>query len=128
MKGTGEDAQWRMYIAEWLKGGVINGPEIVRRFSELVLENFWGEEELALQRPLTIEDQGDTWFVQGSRNRDRSQEGTGAFHVTIKKRDAQVLDLGIPHIMKLSPEEEGALKATLRSAGYLPPGNEPNET
>jgi hypothetical protein len=121
MNATREDAQWRMYIAEWLKGGVIDSPEVARRFGELVLENFWGEEELALQRPLTVEDQGDTWFVQGSRNRDRSQEGTGAFHATIKKRDAQVLDLGIPRIMKLSPEEEAALKTSLRSTGYLPP-------
>jgi len=121
MKGTEMDAQWRMYIAEWLKGGVINNPDVARRFGELVLENFWGEQELALQRPLTVEDQGDTWFVQGSRNRDRSQDGTGAFHMTIKKRDAQVLDLGIPSIMKLSPEESAALKATLHSSGYLPP-------
>ncbi|HEV2551476.1 MAG TPA: NTF2 fold immunity protein [Stellaceae bacterium] len=110
-----------MEVLAWFKGGVVGTAGIALRLGELYLEATQNTEELALQRPLTVEDQGDTWLVRGSRNRDLSQEGTGPFHMTVKKRDGQVLDIGIPNIIKFSPEEEEAFKATLRSTGYLPP-------
>ena len=125
--GIGPDPKWRMDVLEWLKGGVVAKAEIAIRLGELFLEATQSIQELALQRPLTAEDQGDAWLVRGSRNRDLSQEGTGPFHMTVKKRDGQILDIGIPSITKLTPKEQAELKAVLRSTGYLPPEDEPSD-
>lgn len=117
----GPDAKWRMDVTEWFKGGVIVNAEIARKFAELVLEYTQDKEELELQTPLTVEDQGDAWLIQGSRNRDKSQEGPGPFHMTVKKRDAQLVDVGIPWVVKLAPEDQEYLRSVLRGTGYLPP-------
>lgn len=114
------DPKFLIDFFEWFKGGIVATPEIARRLGELFLEATQTVAELERQRPLTVEDQGDTWLVRGSRNL-ALEEGPGPFHMTVKKRDGQVLDIGIPNVMKLTPEEEEALKATLRSTGYLPP-------
>ena len=114
------DPKFLIDFLEWFKGGIVATPEIARRLGELFLEATQTVEELERQRPLTVQDQGDTWLVRGSRNLTL-EEGPGPFHMTVKKRDGQVLDIGIPDVMKLTPEEEEALKATLRSTGYLPP-------
>ena len=100
---------------EWRKGGVINNAEIARKFAEVVLEHTQSKEELERQVPLTVEDRGDNWFIPGSWNRDKSVEGGGAFEMPVRKRDAQVLDVGIPIVMKLSPGTEQTLRAAMRT-------------
>lgn len=116
----GPDAKWRIDVTEWFRGGVIPTTEAARKFAELVLECTQDQEELKLQLPLTVEDQGETWLIQGSRNRDKSQEGPGPFHLTVKKRDAQVIDVGIPWVIKLAAEDEEKLRSVLRGTGVLP--------
>lgn len=92
-------AKLHIDVTELLKGGVLGDADVAKRFAELVLEFTQGGEELERQRPLTVEDRGDTWFVLGNWNRDQTQQGFGPFQMTVKKRDAQVLDLGIPMVL-----------------------------
>lgn len=72
-----DDAKWHLSVTEWLKGGVINSAEMACKFAGLVREHMQSPEMLEQQRPLMAEDRGDTWFVQGSWNRNKSQEGPG---------------------------------------------------
>ncbi len=110
MANDKDDADWHLIATEWLKGGVIGDPEIARKFAELVLEHTQSKEALAQQSPLTVEDRGDTWFIQGSWNRDRTKEGSGPFEMIVRKKDAQVLDLGITAVVKMP----GDVKQQLR--------------
>lgn len=93
------DAEWHLAATEWLKGGVIGNAEVARRFAELVLEFTQGPEMLQQQSPLTVEDRGDTWFIQGSWNRNKTEPGSGPFEMIVRKKDAQVLDLGITAVL-----------------------------
>jgi hypothetical protein len=50
--------------------------------------------------PLTVSDEGSTWLIQGSFNRDHANEGPGPFKLEVQKRDAKVLDMGFEWILK----------------------------
>jgi len=96
---SNDAAKWHIDVTVFLKGGVLGSADVARSFAELVLEFTQSPDELKRQRPLTVEDRGETWFILGSWNRDKTQEGFGPFQMTVKKRDAQVLDLGMPMVL-----------------------------
>jgi hypothetical protein len=100
-------AKWHVDITEFMKGGVLGSADVARRFAELILEYTQDAEMLEQQRPLTVEDRGDTWFILGSWNRDKVQPGFGPFQMTVKKRDAQVLDLGMPVVLPALSQRKG---------------------
>ena len=105
---TGEDAaKWHVDVTEFMRGGVLGNADIARRFAELVLEYTQDPGMLEQQKPLLVEDRGETWYILGSWNRDRKTPGFGPFQMTVKKRDAQVLDLGLPVALPL-PGQDGA--------------------
>jgi len=82
-------------IVKMARGGVIYDAPLAIRLGELLLEMHYGRSELDRQRPLTAEDKGDYWRVEGSWNRDRKIEGSGAFYLSVRKSDGFVTDLGI---------------------------------
>lgn len=99
--------KWHLDATALVKGGVIGNVDVACRFAELVLEYTQGIEALEEQKPLVVEDRGDTWFILGSWNRDHALPGFGPFQMVVKKRDAQVLDLGMPMVFP-SPAPEPA--------------------
>jgi hypothetical protein len=110
------EATWHVDAISWLKGGIIGSAEMALRFAELVLEHTQGTDELVKQRPLTVTDQGDTWRIDG-----RFQPAGGELELTpgswrmiVKKNDAQIIDLGIPVTLKLSPEVQRRIDAAKR--------------
>lgn len=85
------------------RGGIIHDPATALRIGEILLREHYDEEELLRQRPLQVFDEGDQWRIEGSWNRDRLQEGWGAFHLVLWKYDGRVIDLNVPMILH-SPE------------------------
>jgi hypothetical protein len=100
-------AKWHVDVTELMRGGVLGSADVAQRFAELVLEYTQDAEMLEQQKPLVVEDCGETWFVLGSWNRDGKQPGFGAFRMTVKKRDAQVLDLGLPAVLPSPGQASG---------------------
>ena len=99
-------AKWHLDATELLKGGVLGSADVARRFAELVLEYTQDREMLERQQPLTVEDRGDTWLIRGSHKPQSGQPGFGPFKMTVRKRDAQVLDLGMPIVLPVSAPSE----------------------
>jgi len=77
-------ARWHVDVTEFMRGGVLGTADIARRFAELVLEYTQDPAMLQQQKPLEVEDRGDTWFILGSWNRDAKMPGFGAFRMTVK--------------------------------------------
>ena len=86
-----------------LRGGVVNNPKIAKEIAALIIENTYGQDELARQTPLIVHDDQDRWIIEGSYNKEKKQEGDGPVVVIMKKRDAQIVDLHLATIVKLAP-------------------------
>lgn len=117
MPGYGdEEAKWHVDAISWLKGGIIGVPEVALKFAEIVLEYTQGKEELEQQKPLIIKDQGDTWRIEGSwRPNAREMElAHGPWRMVCKKHDAQIIDIGTPAAVRLSPEVEAQIREIKR--------------
>lgn len=101
-----EEAKWHVDAISWLKGGIIGTAEMALKFAEILLEHTQGKAELENQQPLLVKDQGDTWRIVGSWKPDAGElELThGPWRMVCKKHDAQILDIGSPAVVKLSPE------------------------
>ncbi len=97
-----------------IRGGIIYDVEMARRFGEILLEAHYNKDELERQRPLSVEDKGAYWRVEGSWNRDRKIEGMGAFFLSVAKYDARVLDIGVWGIFHTPPEIEARIREHLR--------------
>ena len=100
-----DTARWHVDVTEFMRSGVLGNADIARRFAELVLEYTQDPEMLEQQKPLEVEDRGDTWLILGSWNRQGKMPGFGPFRMTVKKRDAQVLDLGLPVMLPASSQD-----------------------
>jgi NTF2 fold immunity protein len=111
-----KEAKWHVDAISWLKGGIIGTAEVALKFAEIVLEYTQGKEELEEQRPLIVKDQGTTWRVEGSWNPDaREMElAKGRWRMVVKKHDAQIIDIGTPAFVKLSPEVEARVRKIRR--------------
>lgn len=73
-------------------GGVIGNADLARRMAELLVADHYGATSLDRQRPLRVHDCGDSWRVEGSAKPGR--DGEGAFFLSLRKFDAQVVDIG----------------------------------
>jgi hypothetical protein len=105
---TDEEAKWHVDAISWLKGGLIPNRETALKFAELILQATEGPERAGRQQPLTVTEQGDTWRIEG-RPQPAGEEmelATGTWRMVCKKRDAQIVDIGSPATVKLSPEAE----------------------
>lgn len=103
-----EEAKWHVDAISWLKGGLIANPETALKFAQLILQATESPERAERQQPLTVTDQGDTWRIEG-RSQPEGGElelGSGSWRMVCKKHDAQILDIGSPAVVKLSPELE----------------------
>jgi len=99
-----DDAKWHVDLISWLKDGIIGTADVALKFAEIVLEYTQGKAELEKQRPLTAFDQGDTWRIQGSWNANGNEAFGGPWRMICRKRDAQILDIGMPAVAGLSSE------------------------
>jgi hypothetical protein len=107
-----------LLLAGFASGGVIADAGHARAAAELLLEHRYGRAELERQRPLIVEDAGNSWRVEGSWNRERKTDPAdplqmtfGPFHVLFWKHDGRVLDYGVPGIMEPDP---GAMRRIRR--------------
>jgi len=91
----------------------VETPGLAKTFAMLVLRSA-SQEGVNEQLPLSVSDQGDTWLVQGSLNRDRAAEGPGPFKLEVQKRDAKVVDIGFEWVLKVPPEVQAAIGRALR--------------
>jgi hypothetical protein len=96
-----------------MQGGVVNNPKIAIDIAELVIANVYGDNEVKLQRPFEVFDESDRWRIEGSYNRDKKIEGPGPIKVWIRKRDAKIIDVINPFIMKVPPEVKKIIKQNL---------------
>jgi len=76
------------------RGGVVCDAELACAIGALLLQRHYGSDELARQEPLTAVDKGNSWRVEGARNRDYRIEGDGPFFMTIAKFDGRITDFG----------------------------------
>jgi hypothetical protein len=77
---------------------------IAEKFAAALLENAAGAAELQRQRPLVVEDRGETWRIRGGANADRAVEGPGPFALEVQKRDARVLDIKFEWVLETPPD------------------------
>ena len=104
-----------MYLRGLLGRHVVGSAELAREIAELLIAGSYGEEEVARQRPFTVEDAGDRWIVKGSYKADKENVPYGQLYsgiaiLIVKKRDCQVLQLAIPGHIKFSPEDAEVLR------------------
>lgn len=85
------DSDLNMAVIALFDGGVVNNANIAARLARLILEPLIGAAELAANLPLRVEDRGDNWAIQGSRE---APGRPGACDLDIRKRDAAVLVSG----------------------------------
>lgn len=78
---------------QMISGGIVNSRTVALKMAELLIESLYGPEELQRQAPLSVSETPENWIIEGAYNSDRKEEGFGKVSITIKKRDAQVIDL-----------------------------------
>jgi hypothetical protein len=118
-----------LMIAEMNYGGVFVDADHARAVAELLLEAHEGTDELARQRPLTVQDKGDFWRVEGSWNREMKPDeraghrARGPFFATFWKLDGRVLEFGVYGIMPPPPDH------ILKQFGFTtwPPTRKPDQ-
>jgi len=81
-----------MLLHRIANGGMVFDAALACAIGALLLERHYSADELARQKPLIATDNGDSWRVEGSRNRDYDQEGP--FFMTIEKFDGRITDFG----------------------------------
>lgn len=108
------EAKWHVDAISWLKGGIIGTPEMALKFAELVLEHTQSRATLERQRPLKVEDHGDTWRIEGSWNTDGREAFGGPWRIVVKKHDAQILDIGAPAVVSLPSEVKQCVEEAKR--------------
>ncbi len=117
MLGSGgvvsEDKSYFLHLQE-MQGGIVNHSNIAISMAELVIASVYGNNEVQLQRPLLAYDETDRWLVVGSYNRARDIEGHGPIKVWIRKRDAKVIDLISPVVLKMDPEARKIVQQELK--------------
>ena len=97
---------------EVISGGIVNNPDIATDIAALIIANHYGEDQLEKQKPLVASDQSDQWLVEGSYNKNRSIEGPGPIKIWIRKRDARIMEMEAPSIMKIPSHLRGVLEGT----------------
>jgi NTF2 fold immunity protein len=111
--GSGVDLSMYLY-------GVLQQKLVTRdtalAFACALLKDKFGAEELALQEPITISEDGDTWVVSGSRQpnwddgRPSGAMRRGKAEVVISQFDGRILKFTVDApIAPLSPEEYSRL-------------------
>jgi hypothetical protein len=78
---------------------IIVNDAVAIKIAELLCDALYGD--LPRQRPLTATDKGSSWRVEGSRNRDGTEEGPAQFFLSIDKSDGRVT--GVGETMRLNP-------------------------
>jgi hypothetical protein len=82
------------------RGGIVYDGELACKIGALLCKQHYGPHEATRQQPLTATDQGDSWRVEGMRNREYKLDDTGPFFMMIEKFDGQITDFGLwgPHL------------------------------
>jgi hypothetical protein len=86
------------------RGGVVFDANVARALGEVLLEQHYGSQELARQRPLLVADKEDHWRVEGGWNRDHKLEGAGPFFLSMYKYDGRVVDIGQITVLHPHPD------------------------
>jgi hypothetical protein len=113
-----ESGRMVLRTAGMFKGGVIFDAEHARALGELILEHHCEPSQRDRQRPLSVQEQGDCWLVEGSWNRERritnpEEDNFGPFHMLIWKGDGRILDFGLPLLLPSVAESLEALQKML---------------
>ena len=87
------DEEYSVLLQDIARGGIVNNPTTALKISEILIQDIYGEDELLIQRPLKIEDQGDRWLVLGRPDATKETEGCGPVRVIISKRDGRIIDV-----------------------------------
>ena len=82
---------WLMF---GMNGGIISTSDLAVKIGEALCEAHYGKSELDRQKPLLAINKETYWRIEGSHNRDGNMEGSGAFFLSIQKRDGLITDLG----------------------------------
>ena len=84
-------------------------------FAAVLVTNAAGEEELQRQMPLIVNDNGDTWLVNGRGNVTHAKEGPGPFRLEVEKTDGRVLDMWFEWVIEMPPSVQALLSRNVRS-------------
>lgn len=77
----------------WRLTHALPNSKIAEKFTTILIESNYGDDELARQIPFTIINEGSTWRVSGRGDPNRADGGNGRFHLDVQKHDAQVLNM-----------------------------------
>ena len=94
------DAAVLLLNTEHIIWDILDSASTVQKFAEILLENTYGKAELHRQLLFVVEDQIQTWVVNGSGNADRQVDGPGPYHIEVRKRDGRVIDIWLAYTLK----------------------------
>jgi hypothetical protein len=105
------------FLMTALHGGFIQKPETAAKIVEAIVAEMVGEQIMQEERPFRVTDQGDSWKVEGSKQREwkaKDREGVAMIidPVTfiIRKKDGQIIDYRSEARLKLDPEAERMIR------------------